>query len=47
MIPIHLHRTSSENVVVLRRKIRREFYEDLGNETERVALDANGKNRFL
>lgn len=45
--PIHRHRGSSETVVILRGKIRCIFYDENGNETERVLLDANGENRML
>lgn len=47
VLPIHRHRASSETVVVIRGKIRWIFYDDNGNETERVLLDANGENRML
>lgn len=47
VMPIHRHRASSETVVVIRGKIRWIFYDDNGNETERVLLDANGENRML
>ena len=47
VLPIHRHRASSETVVVIRGKIRWIFYDEKGNETERVLLDANGENRML
>ena len=47
VMPIHRHRTSSETVVIIRGKIQWVFYEDDGNETERVTLDANGELRCL
>ena len=47
IMPIHRHKGSSETVVILRGKIRWIFYEDKGNETERVVLDANGDLRML
>lgn len=47
IMPIHRHRASSETVVVIRGKIRWIFYDENGNETERVMLDANGENRML
>ena len=47
VMPIHRPRASSETVVVIRGKIRWIFYDENGNETERVLLDANGKNRML
>ena len=46
-MPIHRHRHSSETVVILRGKICWIFYDDIGNETERVVLDANGDLRML
>lgn len=47
VMPIHRHRQSSETVVILRGKICWIFYDDNGNETERVTLDANGELRML
>lgn len=47
IMPIHRHHGSSETVVVLRGKIEWIFYDNEGNETERVALDANGEPRML
>jgi cupin fold WbuC family metalloprotein len=47
VMPIHRHRASSETVVLLRGKIEWVFYDDNGNETERVTLDANGEPRML
>lgn len=47
VMPIHRHHASSETVVVLRGKIEWVFYDDNGNETERVVLDANGEPRML
>lgn len=47
VMPIHRHRTSSETVVIIRGKIQWVFYDDDGNETERVTLDANGELRCL
>ena len=46
-MPIHRHHQSSETVVVLRGKIRWIFYDDNGNEAERVVLDADGDLRML
>jgi len=45
--PIHRHHASYETVVVLRGKIEWIFYDNHGNETERVMLDANGEPRML
>lgn len=47
VMPIHRHRASSETVVLLRGKIQWVFYDDDGNETERVTLNANGEPRML
>ena len=47
VMPIHRHRASSETVVILRGKIRWIFYDERGNETERVTLDADGWPRML
>ena len=47
LMPIHRHHASSETVVIIRGKIQWVFYDDDGNETERVTLDANGEPRML
>ena len=47
VMPIHRHHASSETVVILRGKIEWVFYDDDGNETERVTLDAKGEPRML
>jgi cupin fold WbuC family metalloprotein len=47
VMPIHRHHASSESVVVLRGKIEWIFYDNDGNEAERVILDANGEPRML
>ena len=47
IMPIHRHHGSSETVLILRGKIRWIFYDDSGNETEQVTLDANGWPRML
>ena len=47
VMPIHRHLKSSETVTILRGMIRWVFYDDMGNETERVILDANGDLRCL
>ena len=47
IMPRHRHNASSETVVVLRGKIEWIFYDNDGNETERVMLDANGEPRML
>ena len=47
VMPIHRHHGSSETVVILRGRIRWLFYDESGNETERVTLDANGEPRML
>ena len=47
VLPIHRHHASSETVAILRGKIRWIFYDENGNETESVTLDANGEPRML
>ena len=47
IMPIHRHHASSETVVILRGRIRWIFYDENGNETERVVLDADGDLRML
>lgn len=47
VMPIHRHHGSTETVVILRGKIRWIFYDENGQETERVVLDADGDPRML
>lgn len=47
VMPIHRHLESSETVVLLRGKIKWVFYDEMGNETESVILDADGEPRML
>ena len=47
VMPIHRHHASTETVVLLRGKIEWVFYDDEGNETERVTLDSNGEPRMI
>ena len=47
VMPIHRHLASSETVVLLRGKICWHFYDDAGNETESIVLDANGDLRCI
>ena len=47
VMPIHRHVASSEIVVLLRGKICWHFYDDAGNETESIVLDANGDVRCV
>lgn len=47
VMPIHRHLESSESVVLLRGKIKWIFYDEEGNETESIILDANGEPRML
>ena len=47
VLPIHRHHDSSETVVIVRGKIEWVFYDENGNETERVVLDADGDSRML
>ena len=46
-LPIHRHRKTSETVVIVRGKIQWVFYDENGNETERVVLDADCDPRML
>lgn len=47
IMPIHRHRNSSETVVILRGRICWHFYDDAGNETKSVVLDANSEVRCI
>lgn len=47
VMPIHRHRASSETVVILRGRICWHFFDEAGNKTESVVLDANGEPRML
>ena len=47
VMPIHRHHAISETVVILWGKIRWMFYDENGNETENITLDANGPIRML
>ena len=47
IMPIHRHLASSETVALLRGKICWHFYDDAGNKTESVVLDANGDVRCI
>ena len=47
VLPIHRHRRSSETVVILRGKGRWIFYDDEGNVTESILMDAEGEVRAL
>jgi len=47
VMPIHRHLETTETVVLLRGKVEWLFYDDSGNETERVLLDANGEQRMI
>jgi len=47
VMSIHRHLASSETVVLLRGKICWHFYDDAGNKTESVVLDANGDVRCI
>ena len=47
VMPIHRHMASSEAVTLLRGRIRWHFYDDAGNKTESVVLDANGDVRCI
>ncbi len=47
IMPIHRHKSSSETVVVLRGKIRWDYYNDKGEKTNSYILDANGDVRCI
>ena len=47
IMPIHRHHGSSETVVVIRGRIRWMFYDENGNETESIIIDANGPIRMI
>ena len=47
VMPIHRHHGSSETVIILCGKIRWMFYDESGNESENILLDANGDIRML
>ena len=47
VLPVHRHRGSSETVVMLRGKGRWDYYDDEGNLTESIFLDANGATKGL
>ena len=47
IMPIHRYHGSSETVVVIRGRIRWMFYDENGNETESIILDANGPIRMI
>lgn len=44
-VPVHRHLTTSETVVLLKGRLAEVYFDDNGNETERIELDANGTNR--
>lgn len=47
VMPIHRHHASSETVTILRGRICWHFYDESGNKTESVVLDAKGEPRCL
>ena len=47
VMPIHRHLATSETVTLLRGKICWHFYDDAGNKTESVILNANGDVRCI
>lgn len=47
VMPVHRHRSTSETVVVLRGKIRWDYYNDKGEKTNSFILDANGDIRCI
>lgn len=44
-VPVHRHLKTSETVVLLKGRLAEVYFDDNGNETERIELDANGANR--
>ena len=47
IMPIHRHPTTFTTVVIIRGSIKYNFYDDTGNLTESVFLDANGYDRAV
>ena len=47
VMPIHRHRNTSETVVVLRGKVKWLYYNDQGNLTDTLLVEANGDIRGL
>ena len=47
IMPIHRHKYSSETIVILRGKIRWDYYNDKGEKTNSYILDANGDVRCI
>lgn len=45
VVPVHRHLATPETVVLLKGRIDEIYFDDNGNETERIELDANGANR--
>lgn len=47
IMPIHRHPNTSTTVIIIRGKMRQNFYDDKGILTESVILDAEGDNRAV
>lgn len=47
VMPVHRHKSSSETVVILRGKIRWDYYNDQCEKTNSFVLDANGDLRCI
>ena len=47
VMPVHRHRYTSETVGVLRGKIRWDYYNDKGEKTNSLIIDANGDIRCI
>ena len=47
VMPIHRHRNSSETVVVLRGKVKWLYYNDQGQLTDSILIEADGNIRGL
>ena len=43
VVPVHRHQKTSETVVVLRGKVREEFYDAEGNKTAEFVMEAGGE----
>lgn len=46
-MPIHRHPNTSTTVIIIRGRMRQNFYDDEGKLTESVTLDANGEIRAV
>lgn len=44
-VPVHRHLSTPETVILLKGRIAEIYFDDNGNETERIELDADGPDR--